>query len=97
MYSSYSFTTLPLDVDERSASRPGRSLPPGKGTPVPIEQEAGWAPEPVWTQRLEEKSLASAEDQTYTDKCPYEMQEQMEDPVWYTGIYRPIWSTAYRN
>jgi hypothetical protein len=27
----------------------------GKGTPVPIAQEAGWAPEPVWTQRLEEK------------------------------------------
>jgi len=35
---------------------PGRALPPGKGPPVPIVQEAGWAPEPVWTQRLEEKS-----------------------------------------
>jgi hypothetical protein len=23
----------------------------GKEPPVPIEQEAGWAPEPVWTQR----------------------------------------------
>jgi hypothetical protein len=23
-------------------------------------EEAGWAPEPVWTQRLEEKSFASA-------------------------------------
>jgi hypothetical protein len=32
-------------------------LPPGKGPPVPIVQEAGWAPEPVWTQRLEEKYL----------------------------------------
>jgi hypothetical protein len=31
--------------------------PPGKGPPVPIVQEAGWAPEPVWTQRLEEKSF----------------------------------------
>jgi hypothetical protein len=30
---------------------------PGKGPPVPIVQEAGWAPEPVWTQRLEEKSF----------------------------------------
>jgi hypothetical protein len=38
--------------------------PPGKGPPVPIGQEAGWAPEPVWTQRLEEKSSASAEDRT---------------------------------
>jgi len=38
--------------------------PPGKGPPVPIIQEAGWAPEPVWTKRLEEKCLASAGDQT---------------------------------
>jgi hypothetical protein len=45
---------------EWSASRPDRSLAPGKGPPVPIVQKAGWAPEPVWTQRLEEKSLASA-------------------------------------
>jgi hypothetical protein len=45
---------------ESSASRPGRALPPGKGPLVPIGQEAGWPPEPVWTQRLEEKSFASA-------------------------------------
>jgi hypothetical protein len=44
--------------------RPGRALPPGKGPPVPIGQEAGWAPEPVWTQRIGEKSFASAEDRT---------------------------------
>jgi hypothetical protein len=56
-YSSYSFSTSALDGGEWSASRPGRALPPGKGSPVPIVQEAGWAPEPVWTQRLEEKSL----------------------------------------
>jgi hypothetical protein len=36
-------------------SRPGRALPPGKGLPVPIVQEAGWAPEPVWTQRAGKK------------------------------------------
>jgi hypothetical protein len=30
---------------------------PGKGPPVPIVQEAGWAPVPVWTQRLEKKSF----------------------------------------
>jgi hypothetical protein len=47
---------LPLILDlgtrrggEWSASRPGRALAPGKGPPVPIGQEAGWAPEPVWT------------------------------------------------
>jgi hypothetical protein len=39
----------------RSASRSGRALSPRKGPPVPIVQEAGWAPEPVWTQRLDEK------------------------------------------
>jgi hypothetical protein len=35
----------------------------GKDPPVPIVQEAGWAPEPVWTQGLEEKFFASAGDQ----------------------------------
>jgi hypothetical protein len=34
---------------------PRPPLPPGKEPPVPTVQEAGWAPEPVWTQRLEEK------------------------------------------
>jgi hypothetical protein len=38
--------------------------PRREGPTVPIVQEAGWAPEPVWTQRLEEKSLASAGDRT---------------------------------
>jgi hypothetical protein len=37
---------------------PAALLPPGKG------QEAGWAPEPVWTQRIEEKSFAPAGDRT---------------------------------
>jgi hypothetical protein len=32
----------------------------------------------------------------YIDKCQYEIQEQKEVPVWYTGIYRPISRTAYR-
>jgi hypothetical protein len=31
------------------------ALCPGENTPVPIVQGAGWAPEPVWTYRLEEK------------------------------------------
>jgi hypothetical protein len=50
---SYSFTTSALDGGEWSASRPGRALPPEKG---PIIQEAGWAPELVWTEMSEEKS-----------------------------------------
>jgi hypothetical protein len=61
MYSSYLSTTSALDGDEWSVSLPGRALPPEK-TPVPIVQEGGWAPEPVWTQRLEEKFIASAWD-----------------------------------
>jgi hypothetical protein len=43
---------------------PAALLPPGKGPPVPIGQEAGWAPETVWTQRLEEKSFAPAGERT---------------------------------
>ena len=37
-----------LEGAEGSASRPRRSLPHGKD-PVPIVQEAGWAPGPVRT------------------------------------------------
>ena len=39
---------MALEGGEGSASRPDRSLPPGKD-PVPIVQEAGWGPVPVWT------------------------------------------------
>jgi hypothetical protein len=45
-------------------SRPGRALPPGKEPPVPTVQEAGWAPEAVWTQMVEKKSSASVGDRT---------------------------------
>ena len=40
--------TAALEGGEWSAARPGRTLPPGKD-PVPILQEAGRAPGPVWT------------------------------------------------
>jgi hypothetical protein len=77
-YSSCSFLTSALEWGEWSESRPGRALPPRKKPPVPTVQEAGWAPEPVWTQRLEEKSSASVGDRTpsiqfvvsrYTDRA----------------------------
>jgi hypothetical protein len=35
-----------------------------KQDPVPTVQEAVWDPEPVWTQRLEEKSSAPVGDRT---------------------------------
>jgi hypothetical protein len=41
------FLTTALEGGGWSAPRPGRSTP-GKD-PVPIVQEAGWAPGPVWT------------------------------------------------
>jgi hypothetical protein len=41
-----------------------RFTPGGKDPPVPIVQEARWAPEPVWTQRLEEKSSVPVRDRT---------------------------------
>jgi len=40
--------TAALEGGEWSAARPDRTLPPGKD-PVPILEEAGWAPGPVWT------------------------------------------------
>jgi hypothetical protein len=69
-YSSYSFLTSALDGGVWSASRPGRALPPGKEPPVPIVQEAGWAPEPVWTQGLEETSSAPVGDRTSIARSP---------------------------
>ena len=39
--------TTALEGGKGSASHPGHSLPPGKD-PVPIVQEAAWAPGPVW-------------------------------------------------
>jgi hypothetical protein len=66
-YSSYSFLISALEGGEWSASRPGRALPPGKEPPVPTVQEVGWAPEPVWTQKLEEKSSASVGDRIPVD------------------------------
>jgi hypothetical protein len=50
---------------------PAALLPQRKGPPVPIVQEAGWAPEPVWTQRLEEKSFAPAGDRSVNERITY--------------------------
>jgi hypothetical protein len=55
---------LAIKKNKQSKKFPGRALAPGKGPPVPIVQEAGWAPEPVWMQRIQEKSFASAGDRT---------------------------------
>jgi hypothetical protein len=43
---------------------PAALYPWGKDPTVSIIQEAGWAPQPVWMQRLEEKFSASVGDRT---------------------------------
>ena len=47
MYSSTLPSTSALDRDGWSTPRPGSFTP--RKDPVPIVQEAGWAPGPVWT------------------------------------------------
>jgi hypothetical protein len=63
-YSSYSFLTSTLDgvSDQRHALA---ALYPLERPSVPTGQEAGWASELVWAQRLEGKSFASVGDRTY--------------------------------
>ena len=68
--------TAALEGSEWSAARPGRTLPPGKD-PVPILQEAGWDPEPVWTG---EKS------RPHRDSIP-------DRPARSQSLYRPTPST----
>jgi len=46
--------TAALEGGEWSAARPGPHFTPGKDT-LPILQEAGWAPGPVWTGAEKER------------------------------------------
>jgi hypothetical protein len=62
-YISDSFLTSALDGSEWSASLPGRTLPPGKDLQYPLDRRLG-GPQLVLTQKLEEKSSASAKDGT---------------------------------
>jgi hypothetical protein len=64
MYSSYSFMTSALDGASGQRHASAALYPRGKDLRVPIVQEAGWAPEPVWTERLEEKSFCPDGDRT---------------------------------
>lgn len=42
-------------MEVRGQLHASAALPPGKGSPVPIVQEDGQAPEPVWKWQLQEK------------------------------------------
>jgi hypothetical protein len=60
--------TLTLDGGEWSVSCPGHALHPGKDPPtILIVQEAGWAPELVWTLRLEDRMVLQSAVRHYTD------------------------------
>jgi hypothetical protein len=43
---------------------PAALYPRGQDPRYPLSKRAGWDPEPVWTERLEEKSSASVGDRT---------------------------------
>jgi hypothetical protein len=84
-------------VGEWSASRPGRALPPGKEPPVPIVQEAGWASEPVWTQKLEEKSFASIGDWTLVVQSVVKYYTDWATPALIYLLLTPIYGDLSYN
>jgi hypothetical protein len=49
---SCSFTTSAIDEVIFQLHAQAALYPRGKTPPLPIVQEAGWAPQPVWTQWL---------------------------------------------
>jgi hypothetical protein len=69
-YNSYSFLTSALVGSVSVTLWP--CFTTGKWPPVPIGQEAEWAPEPVWTQSVEKKS--SARDRTPIARSPARSQ-----------------------
>jgi hypothetical protein len=80
------YLLLILDLDtrwgERSASRPGRVLSPGKEPRYPLDR---WASEMVWTQRLEEKAFACAGDRTTIVQSITSITKRLAGISAYTG------------
>jgi hypothetical protein len=64
MYSFYSFTTSTLDGGERSATRPGSVLLPGKGPQNPLYRRLGGPQSRSGHRGQRKKPLASARDRT---------------------------------
>jgi hypothetical protein len=66
----YSSTILDLGTRWRweAILTPLPIYPPGKDPPVPIGQEAGWVPEPVWALWRGAKSLSAARNRTMAVK-----------------------------
>jgi hypothetical protein len=70
---------------------PAALYPRGKN-PVPSVQEAGWAPEPVWVQGLEEKSSAPVGDLT-----PIVQPVVRHYTAWATAAPEFTWRNYGRN
>jgi len=66
---------------EWSAACPDRTLPPGKD-PVPILQEAGWAPGPVWMVGKSRSHQDSIPDHPARSQSLY----QLSNPAHSTGF-----------
>ena len=64
--------TKALEGGEWSAARPRLLFPPGKD-PVPILQEAGWAPGPVWTGRKSHPERDSIPDRPSHSQLLYQL------------------------
>jgi hypothetical protein len=93
-HSFYSFSTSAIDGGKWSVSRPNRTLAPGKGPPVPIVEEAEWASEPVWTQRLEEKSSCICQGSNFDRPVVHLVARHYTDwSTWLTTFYSPNWKT----
>jgi hypothetical protein len=58
---------------------------PREGTPVPIEMEAGWAPEPVWTFRCRENLVSSSGIRNPGPSSPYPSHDN--DHFFYSTIH----------
>jgi len=68
-----------LDGDGGSAPRPG-PLYPGKD-PVPIVQEAGWAPRPVWTGGKSRPHRDSIPDRHARSQSLYRLSYRAHDTL----------------
>jgi hypothetical protein len=60
----YSSTILDLDTRWSGQLHAPAALSPGKKPPVPVEEEAGRTPEPVWQLWSREKRVAPAGSRT---------------------------------
>ena len=85
-YSSILSLTSALDGDGWSTPRPGR-FTPGRN-PVPIVQEAGWVPGPVWTgaENLASNGIRSP-DRPARSESPYRLRYPSLQSVIYCYVF----------